>query len=77
MTDRSDWIPLEEPQAALELAFINEFLRQLGYDPDDLRRRTDTPARELLKQASTYAATRLTEVECRARYVHDLHHNDR
>jgi hypothetical protein len=71
--DAGDIAPLEEPQAGLELAFIDEFLRALGYDPDELRRRDDESARQLLIQASIYAAARLTEVECRARYVHDLH----
>jgi hypothetical protein len=68
-----DTTPLEEPQASLELAFIDEFLRKLGYNPDDLRRRTDATARELLAHASTYASAKLTEVESRARYVHDIH----
>jgi len=71
--DERDLTPLEEPQARLELAFIDEFLRKLGYDPDDLRHRSDATAHQLLTQATIYAAARLTEVECRARYVHDLH----
>jgi hypothetical protein len=73
MPNPPDTTPLEEPQARLELAFIDEFLRSLGYDPADVRHRTDATARQLLTQASTYAATKLTEVECRARYVHDIH----
>jgi len=73
MAEHLDVTPLEEPQARLELAFIDDFLRRLGYDPHELRGRTDETARALLIQASTYAATKLTEVECRARYIHDLH----
>lgn len=64
---------LEEPQAQLELALIREFLEARGYDLEALRGRSDAEARELLTQASTYAATKLTEVESRAHYVHDIH----
>ena len=73
MSNPPDTTPLEEPQARLELAFIEEFLRSLGYDPAEVRHRTDAAARRLLTQASTYAAARLTEVESRARYIHDIH----
>ncbi|HEY3093789.1 MAG TPA: hypothetical protein VGJ52_11850 [Vicinamibacterales bacterium] len=73
MPNPPDTTPLEEPQARLELAFIEEFLRSLGYEPAEVRRRTDPTALRLLTQASTYAATRLTEVESRARYIHDIH----
>jgi len=73
MPNPPDTTPLEEPQARLELAFIEEFLRSLGYDPADVRHRTDATAHQLMAQASTYAAIRLTEVESRARYIHDIH----
>jgi len=62
-----------DPFARLEAGLINDYLRALGHDPQALRARTDIEARRLLTQASTYAATRLTEVESRAHYVHDIH----
>jgi hypothetical protein len=65
--------PLEEPQAQLELALIREFLEARGHDLEALRGRADDAARELLTQASIYAATKLTEVESRAHYIHDIH----
>ena len=71
--DMRDTAPLEEPEAQLERALIEEFLRALGHDAAALRLRNDATARELLKQASVYAAARLTEVESRAHYVHDIH----
>lgn len=74
--DRSDLTPLEERQARLESALIREYLESRGHDPHALHQRTDAQARELLTQASVYAASRLTEVEARAHYVNDLHHND-
>lgn len=63
----------QEPQAKLELAFIDEYLKSHGEDPDAVRLRTDSAAQELLKQASIHAAGRLTEVESRAHYLHELH----
>jgi hypothetical protein len=63
-----------DPFARLELSLIDDYLRARGYDPADLRARTDREAHALLVEASTYAAARLTEVESRAHYVHELHH---
>ncbi len=74
--DRSDLTPLEERQARLETALIREYLEALGHDPIKLQQRNDQQARELLTQASVYAATRLTEVEARAHYVHDIHRTE-
>jgi hypothetical protein len=65
--------PLEEPLAKLELALIDEFLRARGYDPVVLRSRSDGAAKAALKDATIYAATRLTEVESRAHYIHEIH----
>jgi len=65
--------PLEEPLAELERRLIDEYLRKQGHDPDALRRRHDEAARKLLSEASTYAATKLTEIESRSHYVRELH----
>ena len=71
--DRFDTPRLAAPHATLEEALIDEFLEAGGHDPQALRRRTDPVARELLKQASLYASMKLTEVESRSHYVHDIH----
>ena len=73
MADPLESAPLEDRQARLERALIAEFLSTRGHTVDELRQRNDAPAHELLKQASIYAASKLTEVESRARYLHDLH----
>ena len=72
VSDRAD-VPFEEPQAALERAFIDEYLRSRGYT---LRTVHDLPAdqvKALMRQAAIYAAAKLAEVEARATYVHDIH----
>ena len=71
--DRTDIPPLEEPLAELERRIIDEYIRGLGHDPDHLRALMDPGARKILVEASTYAATRLSEVEARSHYVRVLH----
>jgi hypothetical protein len=72
-TDRTDIPPLEEPLAELERRIIDEYIRRLGHDPEVLRASMDVGARKILVDASTYAATRLSEVEARSHYVRELH----
>lgn len=62
-----------DPFARLELGLIHDYLTARGHDSEALRRRGDDEARRLLTEASTYAAARLTEIESRAHYVHDMH----
>jgi hypothetical protein len=72
MPERAE-TPLEEPQARLERALIDEFLRDRGCDLSTIDLRPPDMRRELLVQASLYAAVRLAEIDARATYVHDLH----
>jgi hypothetical protein len=62
----------EDPEARLEQALIDEYLRTRGYE----RAAVDVlPAAErtaLLQAASRHAAVRLAEVEARARLLRDL-----
>ena len=73
---QSDVPPMEEPLAELERRLIDEYIRNAGQDPETIRTRDDDASRKLLVAASVYAATKLTEVESRAHYVRDLHHQE-
>jgi hypothetical protein len=64
---------MEEPLAELERRLIDEYIRKAGHDPDEVRARHDEASRKLLVDASSYAATKLTEVEARSHYVRELH----
>jgi len=75
--DRSDVSPLEAPLAELERALIEEFVRARGYDTRALATLPDLERAILLKEASIYASAKMTEVESRARFVHDIHDNYR
>lgn len=73
MTDDMFVPPLEESHAKLERRFIDEYLHSLGESADALRGRDDARARKLLSAASTYAASRLAEMEARSHYIRKLH----
>ncbi len=62
--------------ARLEQALITEFLERRGLTREALDGLPDSEVHAILTQASAYASARLAEVESRAHYVHDLHHND-
>ena len=71
--DRTDIPPMEEPLAELERRIIDEYIRALGQDPATLRSSTDPASLKILSDASTYAATRLSEIEARSHYLRQLH----
>jgi hypothetical protein len=66
--------PLHDPLADLERALIDEFLRARGHSLSSLRELPPEQATTLLKEASLYASSKMTEVESRAHYVDELHH---
>jgi len=66
-------VPLEEPQAALERAFIDEYLRVHGHDLRVLWTLPGDQVKAILREAALYAAMRLAELEARAHYVHEIH----
>ena len=71
--ERAEASAVQAPLGELERALIEEFLRARGYDPLKL---ADLPERErdhLLKEASVHASGRLTEVEARSHFVHEIH----
>lgn len=63
---------LEEPLAEVERRLIGEYVAAAGHDLDVLMTRNDAEARRILAEASAYASAKLTEVESRSRFVHNL-----
>lgn len=72
-TDQSDPAPMRSPLADLERAFIEEYVRTRGYDPVKLDELAEDARHALLKAASLYASMKLSEVESRSHFVHELH----
>lgn len=64
--------PLEEPLAELERHLIRTYLAATGHNFEELTARHDADARALLAAASRYASARLSEVEARGHYLHEL-----
>ena len=63
----------EAPLGQLERSLIEAFVRGRGYDPDDLTALAEADRHALLTSASVYASSKLSEVESRARFVHEIH----
>ena len=64
---------LEDPEARLERALIEEFLQARGYSLATVNFRSPAEHRTLLAQAAQYAAVRLAEIDARAAYIHQIH----
>jgi hypothetical protein len=76
MKSQPDISPRTDQNAPLEQALMREFLEQRGFSEEGVNRLPEPERHLLLTQASTWASNRLAEVEARAHYVHELHHND-
>ena len=63
----------EEIHALLERCLIEEYLKSKGYTRESLKRLPDDEAQQIMKEASTYASGKLSEIEIRARFTEDLH----
>jgi hypothetical protein len=74
MTRTDDDTPrLDAPLAEVEHHLMAAYVAGAGHSLDALRARTDPAARALLAEASQYASGRLSEIEARSHYVHELH----
>jgi ElaB/YqjD/DUF883 family membrane-anchored ribosome-binding protein len=65
--------PIEDPNAMLEKALIEEYLKQKGYSHDDLKKLPAELVEKLMKEASQYASLKMEEVKARAHFVKELH----
>jgi hypothetical protein len=65
--------PLQPPLGNLERTLIDEFLRLRGLDRDAVDKLPEVERHHLLAEASSFASSRLTEIESRSHYVHELH----
>lgn len=69
-------VPTDDPEAKLERALMEEFLRRSHHTFSDLPRLTPDERRRLLDQATKYADGRLAEIGARAHFVDDLHKHE-
>ncbi|MGH9373024.1 MAG: hypothetical protein ACRD15_15995 [Vicinamibacterales bacterium] len=64
---------LEDPQAKLERALIEEYLQAHGCSLASVSMKAPGERQALLVQAAQYAAERLAEIDARAAYIHQIH----
>jgi len=64
--------PIEDRNALLEKALIEEYLHEKGYSLKELKKLPAEVADKLMKEASKYASLKMEEVEARAHFVKQL-----
>lgn len=64
---------LEDPNTLLELALIQEYLREKGHVLEDLKSLPAEEAEKIMKEASLYASLKMEEVKARANLINELH----
>lgn len=67
--------PIEDPNAVVEKALIQEYLKEQGYSLEELKNLPTAVAKKLMKEASRYASLKMEEVEARAHFVQELHND--
>lgn len=65
--------PMEDRNAFLEKALIEEYLHEKGYSLEGLKKLPAEVAEKLMKEASQYASLKMEEVEARAHFIKELH----
>lgn len=68
----SDVPPPHEPHAALERAFIDEYLQRVGHTRASLLRLPPPQQAMLMRTAASFATMKLSEIEARAHFLHEL-----
>lgn len=64
---------IEDIHAFLEKTLIEAYLKGKGYTLEDLKNLPRAEAKQLMKEASTFASCKLAELEDRAHLVQELH----
>lgn len=67
--------PMEDRNALLEKALIEEYLHEKGYSLEDIKKLPAEAVKKLMKEASQYASLKMAEVEARAHFIKELHDN--
>jgi hypothetical protein len=65
----------EGPLAALERMIIEAYLAGKNIKIEDLKTMPPEEAQDIMKEASTYASTKLAEVESKAQFKREIHYD--
>lgn len=64
---------IDDPNALLEKALIEEYLNKKGYSREGLKKLPAELVQTLMKEATRYASLKMEEVKARAHFIQDLH----
>ncbi|MCL4528997.1 MAG: hypothetical protein M1282_06260 [Chloroflexi bacterium] len=64
---------LDDVHPFLEKMLIETYLKGKGYTLEELKSLPEEEAKQLMKEASTYASGKLAEVEVKAHFMRELH----
>jgi len=64
---------MEDPNALLERAIIEEYFRSRGLTPETLEHLPKRTKKKLMTEACRYASLKLSELEARAHFVDQVH----
>ena len=64
---------MEDPNAVLEKALIEEYLHEHGYSLEKLKELPKEMTQMLMKDATRYASLKMEEVKARAHLVEEIH----
>ena len=60
--------PVEDRNALLETALIEEYLNEKGYSHEDLKKLPAELVEKLMKEATQYASLKMENVKCQERF---------
>lgn len=73
LTKQKSEVPEEDLKATLEKKYIDEYLLGKGYRRKDLRLLPKEEAKQLMREASTYASLKLAYIESKAHLRKTIH----
>jgi hypothetical protein len=62
----------EGPESALEKQLVEDYLKSKGYRREDLHKMPEEQARELMREACTYASLKLAELESKSQFREEI-----
>ncbi len=71
--EQLDEIVARSGYAALEQAYIEQYLRSQNTSLKQLHELPEARRRELMREASSYASMKLSEVEARSHLIEEMH----
>ncbi len=73
MSENTDPSSAGMPQAALEMMYIDEYLKERGYTMKDICKLPEDEAKRMMIEACRYAALKQAELESKARFRQEIH----